>query len=137
MKYLLLMLLTFALFAGSANAQIAVIANKGVDLAITSNTQAADVFTLETQKSKNGVALVVFDLKAGEAKEKLYATIGKTSTELKKIWMKAQLSGEGKAPESLADEDAMLAKVAATPGAVGYVSQAKANGDVKVLFVTK
>ena len=137
MKYLLLTLFTFALFAGTANAQIAVIANKNVDLVVNTNTQATDIFTLEVQKSKNNVPLVVFDLKAGDVKEKFYAAIGKTSTELKKIWMKAQLAGEGKAPESLGDEDAMLAKVAATPGAVGYVSQAKATGDVKVLFVVK
>jgi hypothetical protein len=121
----------------SANAQIAVIANKNVDLTISANTQALDIFTLDVQKSKTNVPLVIFDLKSGDSKDKFVLALGKTTTELKKIWMKAQLSGEGKAPESLDGEDAMLAKVASTPGAVGYIGQAKVTDAVKVLFVMK
>lgn len=121
----------------SANAQIAVIANKNVDLAINNISQVNDIFILEIQKSTNNVGLVVFDLKAGEVKDKFISAIGKTSTELKKIWMKVQLSGDGTAPESVDGEDAMLAKVASTPGAIGFISEAKATDAVKVLYVIK
>lgn len=125
------------LLTAPSHSQIVVIANKNVDLVLNTNTQASDIFTLEVQMSKNNVPIVVFDLKSGEVQEKFYAALNKTSTELKKIWMKAQLSGQGKAPESLDGESAMITKVASTPGAVGYVSESKATADVKILFVIK
>jgi ABC-type phosphate transport system substrate-binding protein len=133
------LLLVSMLLLGAAQgfAQIAVIANKNVDLAISKVGDVVDIFTLEVQKSKNGVQLVLFDQKGGSVQEQFYAAVGKSAMELKKIWMKAQLSGNGKAPEAMDGEDAVLAKVASTPGAVGYVSEAKAKGDVKVIFVIK
>lgn len=125
------------LLTASSFSQIAVIANKNVDMVLNSSAQAKDVFTLEVQMSQNKLPIVVYNLKSGDVQALFYAALNKTSTELKKIWMKAQLSGEGKAPEGIDSEDAMVAKVASTPGAVGYVSEAKATGDVKVLFVIK
>jgi hypothetical protein len=45
------------------------------------------------------------------------------------------LSGEGDPPEPIDSEEEMLKKVAATPGAIGFVSQSKVSEDVKVLIV--
>lgn len=134
-KLLLAVMLLFGAAPGFA--QIAVIANKNVDLGISKVSDITDIFTLEVQNAKNSVPIVLFDQKGGNVQEQFYAAIGKSAMELKKIWMKAQLSGNGKAPEAVDGEDAVLAKVASTPGAIGYVSEAKAKGDVKVLFVIK
>lgn len=136
MKKILLTMLTVVIGALPAFSQIAVIAHKDVALEISSVNAVRDIYTLETQKDKNGTKLVVFDLKSG-VNQKFYDAIGKTATELKKIWMKMQLSGDGKAPEGLDSEDAVLSKVAATPGAVSYVSQEKATDAVKTLFILK
>jgi ABC-type phosphate transport system substrate-binding protein len=136
MKKLLLVVVVL-LCASPGFSQIAVIANKNVDLSISKVGDAADIFMLEVQKSKNNVPIVLFDQKGGSVQEQFYAAIGKNAVELKKIWMKAQLSGNGKAPEAVDGDDAVLAKVASTPGAVGYVSEAKAKGDIKVIFVLK
>jgi hypothetical protein len=103
---------------------------------VTTNAAVTDIYTLETQKSENGVTLVVFDLKV-EPKDQFYTALGKTGTELKKIWMKMQLSGDGKAPTTVVSEEEMVSKVASVPGAVGYVSQAKVTDAVNTLFVLK
>jgi uncharacterized protein (DUF2267 family) len=124
------------IFVQKGYSQIAFIANKGIEMNISIITAVSDIYTLETQKSANGVALVVFDLKTAP-NDQFYAALGKSSTELKKIWMKMQLSGDGKAPTALASEDEMIAKVASTPGAIGYVSQAKVTDAVKTLFTIK
>ncbi len=99
-------------------------------------TFESEYITLESQKSANGKKLVLFDLKT-ELNEKFYIAIGKTSTELKKNWMKKQLSGDGKAPVPLDSEDEMLSKVSSTPEAVGYVTKQKVTDAVKVLFELK
>jgi ABC-type phosphate transport system substrate-binding protein len=135
MKNILFIIVLF-LFANSGFSQIVLIANKGVEMKVTTNAAVTDIYTLETQKSENGVTLVVFDLKV-EPKDQFYTALGKTGTELKKIWMKMQLSGDGKAPTTVVSEEEMVSKVASVPGAVGYVSQAKVTDAVKTLFVLK
>lgn len=131
-----IVILLLSICAHTGYSQIVLIANNGVDMNISGNTAISDIYTLETQKSTNGVALVVFDLKTAP-NDQFYAALGKSATELKKIWMKMQLSGDGKAPTALASEDEMIAKVASTPGAIGYVSQAKVTDAVKTLFTIK
>jgi competence protein ComGC len=133
-KPVLLILLLLCISNGFS--QIALIANKGVELSVTSVTTVTDIYTLESQKSANGKKLILFDLKT-ELNEKFYSAIGKTSTELKKNWMKKQLSGDGKAPVALDSEDEMLLKVASTPEAVGYIPKQKVTDAVKVLFELK
>jgi len=137
MKYMVLAFAIAVLSAVPAFSQVAVIANKNVDLTVTKISAVSDIFTLDVQKSPGGVPLVLFDLKTGDVKNQFLAAIGKTSPEIKKIWMKAQLSGDGKAPTTVDDEDAMAAKIASTPGAVGYISAGKVTGDVKTLFTIK
>ena len=54
---------------------------------------------------------------------------------MKSIWLKKMLSGEGDPPESMKTEEEMLKKVALTPGAIGFVSQARASDEVKTLIL--
>lgn len=135
MKKVIVVLL-LCIFAHKGYSQIVLIANKGVEMNISAITTVSDIYTLETQKSTNGKAIVLFDLKTAP-NDQLYAAIGKSATELKKIWMKMQLSGDGKAPTALETEDEMIAKVSSIPGAIGYVSQAKVTDAVKTLFTIK
>jgi ABC-type phosphate transport system substrate-binding protein len=134
MKKIILTASVLILAAFHANAQVAVIAHKGVSVSSLSASAASDIFTLSTKEWKDGSAVVVFDLKAeGVTRTKFYDFIGKSPIELKKTWMRVQLSGEGKAPAVVASEEEMIQKVASTPGAIGFVSASKASGEVKIL----
>ena len=134
MKKIVLTVVLVAAFAGQTNAQVAVIAHKGVSVASVNAAAAADIFSLATKEWKDGTAVVVFDLKTeGAARTKFYDFIGKSPVELKKTWMRVQLSGEGKAPTVVGSDEEMVQKVASTPGAVGYVPASKVSGDVKVI----
>jgi ABC-type phosphate transport system substrate-binding protein len=132
----ILFIFILCLCVNSGFSQVVLIANKGVEMNVTTNTAVADIYTLETQKSGNSIALVVFDLKV-DPKDQFYTAIGKTGTELKKIWMKMQLSGDGKAPAALGSEDDMVNKIASTPGAIGYISESKVTDAVKTLYILK
>lgn len=81
--------------------------------------------------------IVLFDLKSGSVKDNFLTLIGKKSNELKMIWMKATLAGDGKAPEVLENEVSVVQKVASTPGAIGYVNSSSVTPEVKVLFELK
>jgi ABC-type phosphate transport system substrate-binding protein len=124
------------LSAGISSAQVSVVANKSVpDNALTSS-KVSSIFSLEQVKWSSGDRVVVFD-QNGDAKSKFYSAIGKDQLSMKKDWMKKQLTGEAKAPETLGSDADVIAKVSSTPGSIGYVNAANVTGGVKVLLELK
>jgi ABC-type phosphate transport system substrate-binding protein len=122
----------------AAFAQVAVIVHKAVPADTLSQTQLFDVFSGEVKSWSNQVRVVVFDLKpAVEAKEAFYKLLGKTPSRMKSIWLKRLLMGEGDPPASLPAEEEVLKKVAATPGAIGFVSKAKVTSEVRVVVIVE
>jgi hypothetical protein len=136
MRKLLFCLLFMFLLFSQIYAQISIISNKDVTYKISNIQQVIDIYILET-KTDGKKNFVVFDLMNGEVKGKFLSAIDKTSTDLKKVWMKAQLSGEGKAPEALSSESDVIKKVSSTAGGIGYVSSSNVTPDVNVLFTVK
>jgi hypothetical protein len=136
MKKYLFTILVMGYAISQVSAQVAIISNKNVNFQISDIQEVIDIYTLE-KRSAGGVTLVVFDMKNDDVKSKLLSAIGKTSTELKKIWMRVQLTGDGKVPAALENETEVVAKVASVPGAIGYVSQEKVTDAVKTLFIIK
>ena len=121
-----------------AFSQVAVIANTSVPVDQIEKNELENFYTGDIRKWNNGEPIIVFDLKAkGEVKETFYNFLGKSTSRMKSIWMKNMLSGEGDPPESIPSEEEVLKKVASTPGAIGFVSQAKTSEDVKILIVIR
>ncbi len=119
-------------------AQVAVIAHKAVPVDTLSQTQLFDFYSGEIKSWSNKVPAVVFDLKsAGEIKEAFYKLLGKTPSRMKSIWLKRLLMGEGDPPEALPSEEDVLKKVAATPGAIGFVSKGKVTSEVRVVVIVE
>lgn len=137
-KRILLVLAMLLFCAIGAQAQVAVIVNKSVPAASLNGAKLSDLYSLSTKTWDNGTKVVVFDQKTdNDVKSKFYSFVGKSAADMKKVWMRVQLSGEGKAPEALSSDDEVIKKVASTPGAIGYVSADKVTGDVKVVATIK
>lgn len=139
MKHVLLFCAAVFLFAiattAVAQAQVAVIANKDIAAASINATTLKNLYSLATS-DVDGKKVKLFDLGADSpTKDKFFGVIGKPSTEMRKVWLKAKLTGNGTPPEAAASDDDMLAKVSSTPGGIGYVPKSKAGGNVKVLMV--
>ena len=121
-----------------AFSQVAVIANTSVPVDQIEKNELENFYTGDIRKWNNGEPIIVFDLKAkGEVQETFYNFLGKSTSRMKSIWMKNMLSGEGDPPESIPSEEEVLKKVASTPGAIGFVSQAKTSEEVKILIVIR
>ena len=129
------MLLLVFLFAASSYSQVAVIANKSVSESSINTSKLTDIYSLRVKAWSNGNAVVPLTLKSENATvDKFFSSIGKSFEDMKKLWMKLQLTGEGMAPEGLNSEDDVVNKVSSTPGAIGFVSASKVNDKVKVLL---
>lgn len=116
-------------------AQVAVIVHKAAPVDTLTQAELFDYFSCEVKTWSNKTPVVVFDLKPqSEIKEAFYEFLGKSASRMKSIWMKKLLMGEGDPPQALLSEEEVLKKVAATPGAIGFVSKARVHDGVKVVL---
>lgn len=138
MRHIILAIFCLLAWTKFSLAQVAVITHKAVPVDTLSQTQLFDFYSGEVKSWGNKLPVVVFDLKpAGEAKEAFYQLLGKTPSRMKSIWLKKLLMGEGDPPEAMASEEEVLKKVAATRGAIGFVSKAKVTDEVKTIVIVE
>lgn len=131
MTFSLRSLITLPLLALSlsAYAEVAVIVNPAASAA-PSQADVANIF-LGKNKSLKGV-----DLKDWTpTKDKFYTSLtSKNEAQLKAYWSGLIFTGKGQPLPSVADEAAVVAKVAGEADAIGYVDKSAVNDKVKVLF---
>ena len=131
-----LIALAFALCAHPAYAEVAIIAHPDVAEDSLSGEQVRDIYNYDTREWRDRQPVLVLDMKEkGDIRSRFYDYLGKSSSRMKSIWMKKMLTGEGDPPEVVADEKAMIDRVAAQPGAIGFVNAAGLPDSVKVLAI--
>jgi ABC-type phosphate transport system substrate-binding protein len=125
------------LLSGSnANAaDVSVIANASVKVTEVSSNELRDLFLGDKSALEGSKAIPVTLSKGGTHEAFLEQYVGKTDAAFKALWRKQVFTGKGTMPRSFDTEEALVAFVNATPGAVGYVSSSKAGAGVKVLKV--
>jgi ABC-type phosphate transport system substrate-binding protein len=128
---IVLMLATTAVFAE----EVAVVVNPNVKISEVSSNDLRDVFNGD-KSSLGGVHVVPVTLKGGPAHEAfLKAHVGKSDSAFRASWRSLVFTGQGSLPKSFETEAALIDYVAATPGAVGYVSRSTNREKVKTLVV--
>ena len=135
MKNTILLFVAIILFILPVNAQVSVVANKSVGETINAS-KLANIYSLTITKWSDGSKIIVFDNNS-DTKNNFYKELGKDQLSLKKEWMKKQLTGEAKAPESLGSDNDVINKVSSTPGAIGFVKSSSVTGNVKVILELK
>lgn len=95
------------------------------------------IFGMRLHTWPDGTAIRVFvmpddaPLHAAFSKEKLNVF----PYQLRSAWDRLVFSGTGQAPDTVTSPEEMLARVASTPGAVGYLIKSKTDGRVNVLEI--
>ncbi len=120
----------------SPTGRIAIIANAAVPIDSISSNQLYDLYTLETNTWKDGSLVVLFDVKSNsEGKKIFYDYLDSSPRDLKQMWMRAILSGEGQSPKIAKSEEELVLRVSQTEGAIGYASVHAVNEGVKIIAV--
>ena len=130
------LLFLFLLLAGTtaARAQVAVVAHKSVPAHDIDVRRLLDIYSLEETKWKDGTRIVLFDLKGkNDLKTQFYDYLGRRPEDMKRLWLRLILSGEGRSPTLLKSPEAVLDEIAETPGAIGYAPLAAVTDEVKVI----
>lgn len=120
-----------------SNEQHEIIVNPGVTENTVSGNVLRSIFSMRLKTWSDGTKIRVFVLADDDqlhqivAKEKLNVF----PYQLRSTWDRLVFSGTGQAPIKVNSNEEMLAKIASTPGAIGYLWRANINETVNVLQV--
>jgi ABC-type phosphate transport system substrate-binding protein len=136
-KLVLFLFVAFAfLLTQRSYAQVVVIANPSVRVASVSKSELADVFTGAASSLKDGSRVTPVVLKTGATQAAfLNEFVRKSDNAFRAGWRSLVFSGQGTMPKSFDTESALVEYVAATPGAIGYVSESTPRNRVRALAV--
>jgi len=123
----------------AANAQdVVLVANKSVQISEIRDADVRAIFSGGKTRFSDGSRAVPVILKGGPANEVFLSNhLGETPDEFRAQWRKAVFTGQGAMPRSFDSESALIQYVAATPGAIGYVSRISPQDQVKSLTTVK
>lgn len=107
-----------------AQAAVTLIANADVPAAPLSRSTARAIFSMRTVQWPNGRSIRVFVLADSQAGHRALCKelLDIYPYQLKDAWDRQIYTGIGQAPTEVATEEEMRARVAATSGAIGYLS---------------
>lgn len=118
--------------------ELMIIANPGVAGESVAWYTVAEIYSNMKATWENGDQVRVVMLKTGTTHALFVRTIVKTTPEkLNTLWKKVIYTGVGRVPKIVKQETEMVAFVAKTPGAIGYIDAATPHDGVKVLALTK
>jgi ABC-type phosphate transport system substrate-binding protein len=135
----LILLLGLAHCWCAASAQdVVLVANKGVQISQISNADLRAIFMGEKTRFADGSRAVPVTLKGGAVHEVFLKNhLDESPGEFRAQWRKEVFTGQGAMPKAFDSESALIEYVAATPGAVGYVSRISPQDNVKSLVAIK
>ena len=119
----------------AARAQdVVLVANKNVQISEIRDADLRAIFMGTKTRFADGSHAVPVALKGGPAHEVfLERHLALSPDEFRAQWRKAVFTGQGAMPKTFDSEAALIEYVAATPGALGYVSRISPEDNVKRL----
>ena len=116
---------------------VIIVVNKTTSISQLPLSQLREIFTGTRSRFNDGSRAIPVLLKGGPVHEVfLRHYVGDSPEEFRVRWRKAVFTGQGAMPREFSSEAAMLEYVAATPGAIGYVSRVINPDAVKILAVS-
>ena len=126
-------LTVIALFAvaGFLPAEDVAIVNGASTVSALTADQAKDLFLGKKSTWDDGSKVVIVVAKDGPGSDAVMKLVGKSEQQFQTAWKKLIFTGKGSMPEMADSDDAVVAFVAKTPGAIGLVDKAKVKDGVK------
>jgi hypothetical protein len=135
LRHPLRLLLTVILAAAGLPGEDCVIVNPGVALEAISGEGLKDIFLGRKTTWPDGSLVAVIIPKNGPSHDDLLGRLDKSPEQFLIGWKKLVFTGRGFMPDMIANEEALVALVARTAGAIGFADRAKITAGVKVLTV--
>jgi hypothetical protein len=135
---MLLLAVSLGSWSAARAQDVVLVANKGVQISQITTADLRAIFMGTKTRFSDGSHAVPVTLKGGPAHEVFLRNyVGEGPEEFRSQWRKVVFTGQGAMPRAFDSESALIEYVAATPGAVGYVSRVSPQDNVKVLATVK
>ncbi len=136
MKAFLSLLCLASFLAASLLGAPAIVAHPDVKVSALSKEDAKNILLGTKSRWDDGTPIRLAVLKSGPSHEAaIQAYTSRSTDQFEKFWKKQVFTGKGIAPDSFDSEADLVAFVARTPGAVGYVGAAASAPALKALPV--
>lgn len=137
--FFLTLLVTFS-FAGNAqsfNDSVAVITHPGINSNYLSKNLLRSIFGMRLRTWQSGLPVRVFVLPDDAPLHSVFTKqkLNLFPYQLRSAWDRMVYSGTGQAPFVVHTEEEMRARIASTPGAIGYLSGSMINDSVQVVHI--
>ena len=118
----------------TAQAEVAVIVNAGVEDTLTSK-EISRIFLGKSKKFPSGNSATPINLSSGDATREAFeaSVLKKSPKQLKSYWSKQVFTGKGKPPKEHNNATEVINQVKADPSIIGYVDASAVTADVKVI----
>lgn len=116
---------------------VELIVHPGVSLQSLSVNTARSLFGMRQTSWPDGNPVHIFVLPEQHALHASFCkeTLNLYPYQLQQSWNRLVYSGTGQAPTEVSSEQEMLARVASTPGAIGYVNKVNSNDAVHKIII--
>lgn len=129
-------LLLLGICAASANADVAVIVHPSFPGTGLSKSDFASLYLGRATTFPSGSQATPIDLPTGPVRNQMLSQLlDKTDAQMAHIWSRLVFSGNAKSLSRVADDKAMLERIAKDPSAIGYVDASSVSSSVKVLTI--
>ena len=137
-RCLILLLGSLGSWSAARAQDVVLVANKGVQISEITDADLRAIFMGTRTRFADGSHAVPVTLKGGAAHEVFLKNhVGEGTEEFRSRWRKLVFTGQGAMPKAFDSESALIEYVAATPGAVGYVSRISSQDRVKSIATVK
>ena len=137
-RFLILLLGSLGAWSAARAQDVVLVANKGVQISEITNADLHGIFMGTKTRFADASHAVPVTLRGGPVHEVFLKNhVGESPEEFRAEWRKMVFTGQGAMPKAFDSESALIEYVAATPGAIGYVSRISLQDGVKVLAAVK
>ena len=135
---LIVLLVSLGSWSAAGAQDVVLVANKGVQISEITDADLRAIFMGTRTRFADGSHAVPVTLRGGPVHEVFLRNhVGESPEEFRSRWRKEIFTGQGAMPKAFDSESALIEYVAATPGAVGYVSRISPQDRVKSLASVK
>ena len=136
MRYSIILFFLIFSLSSSAIAEPTVIVNKSVHVDELNTNDVKQIFMGKKRSWENGDIIVAAVLESGETHENfLKKFIEKSRMQFRTYWKKLVFTGKAQALNEFGSESDLVAFVADTKGAIGYIDSASPHENVKVITI--
>jgi len=136
---LLSALLPALLCVSPARADIFLVVQAANPIKSLTQKEAVDLYTGRSRAFSNGEFALMFDLPRDSPQRAAFyqALTGMSPAQINSYWSRLMFSGQTMPPQTLPNEQAMIAIVSRNPSALGYLSQEPVDKGLRTVLVLK